>query len=159
AMIPEAGSAYTYTYATLGEIVAWIIGWDLILEYAVGNVAVAISWADYFKSLLSGWVAFPAWLTTGYRTALLSPDPAIHGLIDSAPHVAGVPLLVNLPACAIVALITWLLLLGVRESARANNALVAVKLGVLGLFLVAGAMHLHPAYYTPFAPNGFTGIH
>src|SRR6058998_3499755 len=76
AMIPQAGSAYAYSYATLGELVAWIIGWDLILEYAVGNVAVAISWADYFKSLLSGYVDFPAWLTTGYRTALLSSDPA-----------------------------------------------------------------------------------
>src|ERR1043165_9510776 len=90
-MIPQAGSAYAYSYATLGEVVAWIIGWDLILEYAVGNVAVAISWGDYFKSLLSGWVTFPEWLTTGYRTALLSSDPKIHGLIDSAPHVADQP--------------------------------------------------------------------
>src|SRR5205809_3204080 len=81
AMIPQAGSAYAYSYATLGELVAWIIGWDLILEYAVGNVAVAISWADYFKSLLGGWVTLPAWLTTGYRTALLSADPAVHGLL------------------------------------------------------------------------------
>ena len=86
-MIPQAGSAYAYSYATLGELVAWIIGWDLILEYAVGNVAVAISWGDYFKSLLAGWVDLPAWLTTGYRTALLSSDPAIKGLIDSAPRL------------------------------------------------------------------------
>src|SRR5438270_11892921 len=90
AMIPQAGSAYAYSYATLGEIVAWIIGWDLILEYAVGNVAVAISWADYFKSLIGGWVSLPAWVTTGYRTALLSSDPAVHGLLQSAPHVAGI---------------------------------------------------------------------
>lgn len=159
AMIPQAGSAYAYTYATLGEIVAWIIGWDLILEYAVGNVAVAISWGDYFKSLLSGWVAFPDWLTTGYRTALLSADPAVHGLLDSAPHVFGIPILVNVPAFGIVMLITWLLLLGVRESARANNIMVAVKLAVLALFLVVGAMHINPANYTPFAPNGFKGIH
>src|SRR6195952_5228702 len=120
-MIPQAGSAYAYTYATLGEIVAWIIGWDLILEYAVGNVAVAISWGDYFKSLLAGWVDFPAWATTGYRTAVLSQDPAVHGLIDSAPHIAGIPILVNIPAFGIVGLITCLLLLGARESARANN--------------------------------------
>src|SRR5690349_22303033 len=73
-MIPQAGSAYAYSYATLGELVAWIIGWDLILEYAVGNVAVAISWGDYFKSLVGGWFEMPAWLTTGYRTALLSND-------------------------------------------------------------------------------------
>jgi APA family basic amino acid/polyamine antiporter len=159
AMIPQAGSAYAYTYATLGEIVAWIIGWDLILEYAVGNVAVAISWGDYFKSLLQGWVTFPAWLSTGYRTALLSPDPAIHGLLDSAPHFLGMPMLINVPAFAIVMGITWLLLLGARESARANNIMVGVKLAVLALFLVVGAMHINPANYTPFAPNGFTGIH
>src|SRR5437870_12479083 len=84
-MIPQAGSAYAYSYATLGEFVAWIIGWDLILEYAVGNVAVAISWGAYFKSLLKGvGIVMPAWLTTGYRTALLSADPAIHGLLESA---------------------------------------------------------------------------
>jgi len=159
AMIPQAGSAYAYTYATLGEIVAWIIGWDLILEYAVGNVAVAISWGDYFKSLLNGWVALPEWLTTGYRTALLSADPAIHGLLNSAPHLFGIPILINVPAFAIVMFITWLLLLGARESASANNVMVAVKLAVLALFLVAGAMHINPANYTPFAPNGFTGIH
>src|SRR3954451_22919464 len=100
-MIPQAGSAYTYTYATLGELVAWIIGWDLILEYAVGNVAVAISWGDYFKTLTGGWLQLPAWLTTGYRTALLSSDPAVHGLLASAPHVAGVPILINVPAFAI----------------------------------------------------------
>src|SRR5216110_2142210 len=87
-MIPQAGSAYAYSYATLGELVAWIIGWDLILEYAVGNVAVAISWGDYFNTLLHGFgVNVPAWLTTGYRTTLLSSDPAIHGLLASAPHI------------------------------------------------------------------------
>ena len=81
AMIPQAGSAYAYTYATLGEIVAWIIGWDLVLEYAVGNIAVAISWGDYFTTLLRGiGVSLPVWLTTGYRTALLSSNPEIHGL-------------------------------------------------------------------------------
>ena len=158
-MIPQAGSAYAYSYATLGELVAWIIGWDLILEYAVGNVAVAISWGDYFKSLTGGWLEMPVWLTTGYRTALLSSNPEVHGLIDSAPHVAGIPILVNIPAFAIVALITWLLMLGVRESARANNIMVAVKLIVLTLFIVMGAQHINSANYHPFAPNGFTGIH
>ena len=158
-MIPQAGSAYAYSYATLGELVAWIIGWDLILEYAVGNVAVAISWGDYFKSLMGGWFELPVWLTTGYRTALLSSNPEVHGLIDTAPHVAGIPILVNVPAFAIVALITWLLMLGVRESARANNIMVAVKLIVLTLFIVMGAQHINSANYHPFAPNGFTGIH
>jgi len=160
AMIPQAGSAYAYSYATLGELVAWIIGWDLILEYAVGNVAVAISWGDYFTSLLRNFgLVLPTWLTTGYRTALLSPTPEIHGMLDTAPHVAGIPILVNLPAFLIVALITWLLLLGVRESARINNVLVVIKLLVLGLFIVAGLTHINPENYQPFAPNGFRGIH
>jgi APA family basic amino acid/polyamine antiporter len=159
AMIPQAGSAYAYSYATLGEIIAWIIGWDLILEYAVGNVAVAISWGDYFKTLTAGVIQLPDWLSTGYRTASLSHDPAIHGLLQTAPHVLGIPILVNIPAAAIVMLITWLLVLGVRESARANNVMVAVKLVVLALFVAVGVMHITPANYKPFAPNGWSGIH
>jgi APA family basic amino acid/polyamine antiporter len=160
AMIPQAGSAYAYSYATLGELVAWIIGWDLILEYAVGNVAVAISWGDYFNTLIRGFGAdLPAWLTTGYRTALLSSNPDVHGLLQTAPRVAGVPILVNVPAFAIVMAITWLLLRGAKESARANNIMVAIKLAALGLFIAVGATHLDPANYAPFAPNGFTGIH
>src|SRR5436189_438508 len=111
AMIPQAGSAYAYSYATLGELVAWIIGWDLILEYAVGNVAVAISWGDYFNTLLQGFgIDLPVWLRTGYRSALLSSDPQVHGLLATAPHVVGVPILVHVPAFTIVMVITWLLL-------------------------------------------------
>jgi APA family basic amino acid/polyamine antiporter len=160
AMIPQAGSAYAYSYATLGELVAWIIGWDLILEYAVGNIAVAVAWGGYFNSLLSGvGIMFPPWLTHGYRAVMLSSDPAVQGLMDSAPRVAGIPLLVNLPAFAIVMLVTWVLLLGVKESARANNIMVVVKLLVLGLFVVVGAMHIDTANYVPFAPNGWAGIH
>jgi basic amino acid/polyamine antiporter, APA family len=159
-MIPQAGSAYAYSYATLGELIAWIIGWDLILEYAVGNVAVAISWGDYFGTLLRGFgISLPFWLSTGYRTALLSADPQIHGLINQAPHVAGIPILINVPAFGIVMLITWLLLRGARESATANNIMVVIKLLVLTLFIVAGATHLKAENYHPFAPNGFTGIH
>ncbi len=160
AMIPQAGSAYAYSYATLGELVAWIIGWDLILEYAVGNVAVAISWGDYFNTLLRGLgIELPAFLSTGYRTALLSPDARIHGLLQSAPHIAGIPILVNLPAFGIVMLITWLLLHGARESATANNIMVAVKLAALAIFVGVGLTHIHPANLHPFAPNGFRGIH
>ena len=159
-MIPQAGSAYAYSYATLGELVAWIIGWDLILEYAVGNVAVAISWGDYFNTLLRGVdITLPAWLTTGYRTALLSSNPDVSGLLETAPSLAGIPILVNLPACAIVLFITWLLLRGARESSRANNVMVIVKLAALALFIGVGLMNLNPDNYTPFAPNGFTGIH
>jgi APA family basic amino acid/polyamine antiporter len=159
-MIPQAGSAYAYSYATLGELIAWIIGWDLILEYAVGNIAVAIAWSGYFNSLLSGFgVSLPDWLTHGYRTALLSSDPAVHGLLQTAPRVLGVPILLNIPAALIVLAITWLLYIGVRESARANNVMVVVKLAVLALFVALGAMHVNPDHYTPFAPNGWRGIH
>ena len=120
AMIPQAGSAYAYSYATLGELVAWIIGWDLILEYAVGNIAVAIAWSGYFTSLLSGFgIEFPAWLTHGYRTALLSSNPEVHGLLQTAPRLAGIPILLNIPAALIVMAITWLLYIGVQgEHAR-----------------------------------------
>lgn len=160
AMIPQAGSAYAYSYATLGELVAWIIGWDLILEYAVGNVAVAIAWSGYFTSLLHTLgLHLPDYLTHGYRTALLSGDPAVHGLLRSAPRIAGVPVLLNLPAALIVLGITVVLYLGVRESARANNVMVVVKLLVLGLFVAVGLTHIDPSNYTPFAPNGWRGIH
>ena len=159
-MIPQAGSAYSYSYATLGELVAWIIGWDLILEYAVGNIAVAIAWSGYFNSLLSGvGISLPDWLTHGYRTALLSADPAIHALLQTAPRIGGVPILINVPAALIVLAITWLLYIGVKESIRANNIMVVVKLLVLTLFVVLGATHIDMANYTPFAPNGWRGIH
>ncbi len=160
AMIPQAGSAYAYSYATLGEIVAWIVGWALILEYAVGNVAVAIGWSGYFTSLLSGFgVDLPGWLTHGYWNVKASSDPAIRALMESAPHIAGIPVLVNLPAFGIVVAITLLLLKGVKESARANNIMVVIKLLVLALFVIVGGMHIDPANYKPFAPNGFRGIH
>ncbi len=160
AMIPQAGSAYAYSYATLGELVAWIIGWDLMLEYAVGNVAVAISWGDYFTSLLRGvGIDLPAWLTTGYRTALLSSNPDVSGLLNTAPQLLGIPVLVNLPAFGIVMLVTWLLLRGARETATANTVMVVIKLAVLALFIFVGLGNITPANYTPFAPNGFTGIH
>ncbi len=160
AMIPQAGSAYAYSYATLGELVAWIIGWDLILEYAVGNVAVAISWGDYFNTLVEGiGIHVPVWLHTGYRTALLSSDPALHSLLSTAPRLFGFPVLIHLPAFAIVMFITWLLLQGARESATANNVMVVIKLLALTLFVAVGATHINPANYHPFAPNGFRGIH
>jgi APA family basic amino acid/polyamine antiporter len=160
AMIPQAGSAYAYSYATLGELVAWIIGWDLILEYAVGNVAVAIAWGNYFQSLLeAAGIGLPPWLVHGYYDVAWSSNPEVHSLMQSAPHVAGIPVLVNIPAFAIVVVITGLLLVGVKESARANNVMVMVKLGVLALFCAMGATRIHTDYYSPFAPNGWTGIH
>src|SRR3954469_19821904 len=120
AMIPISGSAYTYAYATLGELIAWIIGWDLIIEYAVGNVAVAISWGNYFKTLISGFgIDIPDWLSTDYRTAARIP-----GLFDRAPHVLGIPIVVNILAFGIVAAITVVLVIGIRESATMNTGMV-----------------------------------
>jgi APA family basic amino acid/polyamine antiporter len=159
-MIPQAGSAYAYSYATLGEVVAWIIGWDLILEYAVGNVAVAIGWSGYFVSLMSGFgINFPEYLTHGYREVLLAaPDSPIKHLMTDAPHIAGFPVLLNIPAFIIVALISWLLVIGVKESNNVNKAMVAVKLVVLAVFIFIGVQHIDTANYTPFAPNGFKGV-
>src|SRR5690349_17518037 len=124
AMIPISGSAYTYAYATLGEFIAWIIGWDLIIEYAVGNVAVAISWANYFKTLVSGFgIHIPDWLSTDYRTAAKIP-----GLLENAPHLFGIPIVFNILAIGIVAVITIVLVIGIRESANMNTTMVLLKL-------------------------------
>lgn len=151
-MIPIAGSAYTYAYATLGELVAWIIGWDLILEYAVGNVAVAISWSGYFASLMRGLgIQIPVWLVTPTQMA----GPEVHAV---APHFMGVPIVFNLPAILIVAALTWLLVRGIRESAQVNNGIVVVKILVVLFTIGVGAMYVNPDHWTPFAPNGWAGI-
>ena len=156
-MVPIAGSAYTYSYATMGELVAWIIGWDLIIEYGIGNVAVAISWAGYFRSLMHD-LGFdiPLWLATDYRTAA-----AIPGLLATAPHVFGVPIVVNLPAFGITALITTFLVWGIKESARFNSAMVVLKIVVLIFFVAAGFYFVSPAKmadnWVPFRPNGWKG--
>jgi APA family basic amino acid/polyamine antiporter len=152
--IPVSGSAYTYSYATLGELVAWIIGWDLIIEYAVGNVAVAISWGNYFKTLVSGFgIIIPDWISTDYRTAAKIP-----GLFASAPHLFGVPIVFNILAFGIVALLTVVLVIGIRESASLNTGMVILKLIVLGFFVGVGWAHINPANWHPFAPNGWQGI-
>ncbi|HWC65800.1 MAG TPA: amino acid permease, partial [Thermoanaerobaculia bacterium] len=164
-MVPVAGSAYTYSYATLGELVAWIIGWDLILEYAIGNVAVAISWANYFKTWLEGitlhvgglridGIRLPPWLTIDYRTAhQKTPE-----IIAQAPHLFGVPIVFNVLAFSIVALITVVLVVGVKESARFNAVMVGIKLVVLAFFVFVSFKFVRPANWHPFAPNGFAGI-
>ncbi len=159
-MIPQAGSAYAYTYATLGELMAWIIGWALVLEYAIGNVAVAVAWSGYFTSMLSGFgIDLPGWLTHGYYQVHMASNPAIQALAESAPRIAGIPVLLNLPAFGITAVVTGVLLMGVRESIRANTVMVIIKLLVLAFFVIVGAMHIDTANYEPFAPNGFRGIH
>jgi APA family basic amino acid/polyamine antiporter len=156
ALIPIAGSAYTYAYATLGELVAWVIGWDLILEYAVGNIAVAIGWAGYFDSFLRGiGIALPRWLVTDLRSALA--DPA---LLASAPHLGPIPIVFNAPALVIVGIITVVLVIGVQESSWVNTLMVGIKLAVIALFLAVGFAAIHPAQWTTpsFAPNGFKGV-
>ncbi len=154
-MVPVAGSAYTYAYATLGEIVAWIIGWDLLIEYAIGNTAVAISWSGYTDAFLRGLgVTLPRWLVTDYRTAARSAPE----VLAQAPHVLGVPVVFNALAVLIVAAITVLLVWGVRESARFNALMVGVKLVVLAFFVVVSAKFVSPANWHPFAPNGVRGV-
>jgi len=173
AMVPISGSAYTYAYASFGELVAWIIGWDLIIEYAVGNIAVAISWAGHFRELLGHFgLALPAWMTIDYRTASQaaaavaggSTDPGLSYLasaVNGAPQLFGVPIIINIPAVAIVALITIVLVYGIRESATTNSVMVLIKLGIVVFFIALGAFFIAPENYTVhggFAPNGFKGI-
>jgi APA family basic amino acid/polyamine antiporter len=154
ASVPISGSAYTYAYATLGELMAWIIGWDLIIEYAEGNVAVAISWSGYFCEMLRGvGIVIPRWLATDLRTGLATPE-----IVASAPHIAGIPIITNLPAAAIVLLITWVLVIGVKESSRLNAVMVLMKLVVLGFFVVVGLAYVQPVNWHPFMPNGWHGV-
>ncbi len=153
-LVPIAGSAYTYSYATLGEFVAWIIGWDLIIEYAMGNVAVAVSWSGYFCELLRGFgIVVPPWLSTDLHTASRTA-----GLMESAPHVFGIPIVMNLPAAVVTLLLTWILVIGIKESARFNTWMVLVKLVILVFFVIVGAMYVKPANWHPFSPNGWAGI-
>jgi len=159
-MVPISGSAYTYSYSTLGELVAWIIGWDLIIEYAVGNIAVAISWANYFKTLVEGidfgggrHITIPAWLSTDYRTAKHLP-----GVLENAPHIFGKPIVFNLLAIGIVTVITIILVWGIKESARFNAIMVGIKILVLTFFIVIAFRWVQPANWHPFAPTGWAGI-
>ena len=177
AMVPIAGSAYTYAYAALGEFIAWIIGWDLIIEYAVGNIGVAIGWSGYFRELIAhfGW-HLPPWLATDYRSAhaafvqlgaggavVDATTQYIASAWATAPHIMGVPLIINLPAAAVVALITIVLIIGIKESADANNAMVLLKVGIILFFITVGLFLIHPANWTNpetggFAPNGIAGV-
>jgi APA family basic amino acid/polyamine antiporter len=175
AMVPIAGSAYTYAYASLGEFVAWIIGWDLIVEYAVGNIGVAIGWSAYFRELVSHFgVSMPAWLATDYRSAhdaaaavaAGGTDPThayLASAIIDAPRIFGLPLIVNLPAFLVVCVITVILIRGVRESANSNNAMVLLKIGIILFFIAVGVFLIKPLNWTNpatggFAPNGVKGI-
>jgi len=165
-MIPVAGGAYTYTFATLGECMAWLIGWVLMLEYAIGFIAVACAWTNHFMQFIKGfsqvlpaWICNPPqWLISDYRNAAhfyqaqgLDPHTAI-------PHIAGIPISINLPAIIMIILMTAILVKGTKESAKMAGIMVYVKLGVIALFVLTGAFYIQPENWTPFAPNGFEGV-
>ena len=163
-MIPVSGSAYTYSYATLGEIIAWVIGWDLILEYAVGNMAVAVGWSGYFVQLCGSLfhLKFPLWLVSDYRTAnslLSTGGEALNNYSSTTlPVILGHPVAINLPAAVIVAAVTILLIYGIRESARTNTAIVVTKVAVVVFVIAFGAFMVQPTNWHPFLPNGVGGM-
>jgi APA family basic amino acid/polyamine antiporter len=154
AMIPIAGSAYTYTYATMGELIAWIIGWDLILEYAVSNMAVSVGFSAHIVDLLDWFGINPSlrWITPAYLPAGLSD---LQGIALYAP---GWHFGFNWPAFIIVMLLTVILVRGIRESAEANNVMVMLKIFAILVFIGVAARLVHPANWHPFAPNGWPGI-
>jgi len=163
-MIPVSGSAYTYSYATLGEIIAWVIGWDLILEYAVGNMAVAVGWSGYFVQLCGSLfhLKFPLWLVSDYRTAstlVSTGGEALNNYSSTTlPVILGHPVAINLPAAVIVAAVTILLIYGIRESARTNTAIVVTKVAVVVFVIAFGAFMVQPTNWHPFLPNGVGGM-
>jgi len=177
-LIPISGSAYTYAYATFGELIAWIIGWDLLMEYAIGNIAVAISWSDYFTGLLAGiGYNLPAWITMDFLSAMRGFDE-VQALMASgtswesisfskqeawtawstAPRIGTLPIVLDIPALSIVILLTWVVYVGIQESRTTSNILVALKLAVIFLVIVAGTFYIDPENWSPFAPNGINGV-
>ncbi|RKR82333.1 amino acid/polyamine/organocation transporter (APC superfamily) [Mucilaginibacter gracilis] len=174
--IPVSGSAYTYAYASFGELIAWIIGWDLLMEYAIGNIAVAISWSEYFVNLLEGFhIHIPSYLTmdyvSAYRAKSAIANLAAHGVTAipdalksqatawaTAPGIGNFKLIANIPALAIVFVITYLVYIGIRETKKATNAMVILKVAVVIFVIIAGFFYVSPANWHPFLPNGFSGV-
>jgi amino acid transporter len=175
--IPVAGSAYTYAYASFGELIAWIIGWDLLMEYAIGNIAVAISWSTYFVNLLEGFhIHIPEYLTMDYFTAFKAHEhvrelTASNRLTDitdtlkqgalawnTAPGFGSVKLIANIPALLIVVIITYLVYIGIRETKKATNAMVFLKIAIVIVVIAIGFFYVTPANWHPFMPNGFSGV-
>jgi APA family basic amino acid/polyamine antiporter len=178
AMVPISGSAYSYSYVAFGEVIAWIIGWDLIIEYAIGNIYVAHSWGDYLLSFLHGFnVDLPVWLTKDFQT----PNDAVakaHQILAGAatgsearsdaittiatwadaPRIGNTILSVNLPAAFITMVLTVLLVRGVKESARTNAVIVGLKLLLVLVFIGIGFTHVEQKNWHPFMPHGFTGV-
>ena len=171
-MISVSGSAYTYTYVSLGEIFAWVIGWALILEYAVSNMVIAISWSEYFTTLLEGFgIIWPDWLAIGYSTANKANNMVQQGMADlpshilkaartyqNAPELFGIKVLINAPAGLVVTALTFLVFLGIKESKMVNNLLVYLKIGIILLVIGVGAFFVKPENWSPFAPNGIQGV-
>src|SRR5690606_938983 len=176
--IPVSGSAYTYAYASFGELIAWIIGWDLLMEYAIGNIAVAISWSQYFVNLLEGLhINVPAFITTDYLSASRGFREASAEIANgvplaqlsqnlqqsymawsTAPQLGGLRIIADVPALMIVFLITWLVYVGIRETRRATNLMVIFKIVILIVVIAIGAFYVAPANWSPFLPNGFEGM-
>jgi basic amino acid/polyamine antiporter, APA family len=163
-MVPVSGSAYTYSYVAFGEVIAWIIGWDLLMEYAIGNIAVAISWSSYFTSLINSikigsvQLHIPEYLATDYWTARDGLTEAAKLAWQNAPIVSGVKVICNLPAFLITALITWVIYIGIKESRRSTNIMVMLKIAIILLVMIAGCFYVNTANWTPFLPNGIGGV-
>ncbi len=163
-MVPVSGSAYTYSYVAFGEVIAWIIGWDLLMEYAIGNIAVAISWSSYFTSLVNSirigsvQLHIPEYLATDYWTARDGLSEAAKLAWQNAPIVAGVRFICNIPAFIITGIITWIIYIGIKESQRTTNIMVILKIAIIILVMVAGAFYVNTSNWTPFLPNGIGGV-
>jgi basic amino acid/polyamine antiporter, APA family len=163
-MVPVSGSAYTYSYVAFGEVIAWIIGWDLLMEYAIGNIAVAISWSSYFTSLVNSikigsmQLHIPEYLATDYWTAKDGLTDAAKLAWANAPLIGGVRMICNLPAFLITAIITWIIYIGIKESRRSTNIMVILKIAIILLVMVAGCFYVDTANWTPFLPNGIGGV-
>ncbi|ATL48529.1 amino acid transporter [Chitinophaga caeni] len=164
--VPVAGSAYTYSYVTFGEMTAWIIGWALILEYSIGNIVVAISWSSYFNNVLHGvGISLPSWLITDYKTAKATFETAMAAGTDTslmawaqAPTIGGLRVIMNIPAFVIVVLVTILAYVGIRESKRSANFMVGLKIVVLLVVVAIGVFYINTDNWTPFLPNQFEGV-
>ncbi|MCE7065596.1 amino acid permease [Dyadobacter sp. CY326] len=171
--VPVSGSAYTYAYVAFGELFAWIIGWSLILEYAVSNMVVAISWSEYFTGMLKGFgIVLPGWLTVNHETAseafaklqgagaaeLSTYERFAASAYETAPTIGDFHIMLNLPAGLVTLLITALVYIGIRESRTASNIMVVLKIGVVLLVIIAGAFYVKPENWSPFAPNGIKGV-
>jgi len=158
-MVPVSGSAYTYSYVAFGEVIAWIIGWDLLMEYAIGNIAVAISWSDYFTSLLNGFgMHIPEYLTMDYWTAKAGATEAAKLAWQHAPALGSFKLICDIPAFLITAVITAVIYVGIKESKRSTNIMVMLKMAIIILVIVAGAFYVQPQHWEPFLPNGISGV-